>query len=132
MNKLLLLLPISLLCSCGPSGGKRLATEQVLHSLEELQKEPDADFYLSQAQRQINDAKAAGDPSRKADVQVSLDLDFCSKTALAMYSSYEERRVWGEAARRLGTKAPSLDERKSQAQEAINNCVSSLRRDLGQ
>jgi hypothetical protein len=96
-----------------------------------LQKQPDA-FDPSQTQRLIADAKAAGDPSRKADVQVSLDLDFCSETALAMYSSYEVSRVWDEAARRLGTKTPSLDERKSKAQQAINTCVSSLRRDLGQ
>lgn len=110
-------------CSCGVTSGKRLASEKALEAIENAYKQRDDKLmfnsYMREAEGSIAMAERVGDPSRKADVQVSIDLDAC-RGALATY----------EHALEADTDTPK--DQLEILKEALPRCIESLRNDLGQ
>lgn len=68
---------VLLLGACGPTGGKRIASEAALESIEDFQRFRRADTALW---ARIETARRAGDNSRAADAQITVDLDKCAET----------------------------------------------------
>lgn len=113
--KLLMVMGYSalLLSSCGPSGGKALATDSAIRSLKLFQQAPSRGV-LESTRHAIIEAKAAGDPARKADVQLSMDLDDCA-LQLSFYSAYFDGTVAYE---------------KAKLDEGLSYCIRKLQKDL--
>jgi hypothetical protein len=102
--------------SCGPSDGKRLATDDAIKNLEEAYSNRDSVIFeglIRVADAAIERARQAGDPSRKADVQLTKDLDVCQQTM----HSY------------LGLRQSPPD--KERAENSFRYAINALEQDLG-
>lgn len=110
-------------CSQNPSGGKRLASEKALDAVADAYKERDNKTLFLDASRiakgSITMAERTGDPSRKADVQLSIDLDMC-RGALATYEQSLE----------ADTSTPK--DQLEILRGALPRCIDVLRKDLQQ
>jgi len=110
-------------CSQGLSGGKRLASEKALEAVKDAYKERDNKVLflddLPTARGAITMAERAGDPSRKADVQLDIDLDMC-RGALATYEMS------------LNDTTSTPKDQLEILREALPHCIDSLRNDLRQ
>jgi hypothetical protein len=104
-----------LLVGCnGPSGGKKLATHRVIQDLQWFTDHPTSSpGYVIAA---IAEAKTAGDPSRAADVTISIDLDRCV-VALGLYEDYLDHTADKEI--------------EQTAKDSLPRCIASLKRDSG-
>jgi len=132
-------------CSQGLSGGKRVAAQKALDSIEMFRRYHGT---LDGIKRDIEEAKRAGDPSRYADEKTTIDLIGC-QTAIGLYENYESESqqqqvnaavpALGEINRRTerelekkGIKPLNVEEMRKTAYEALAFCVEQLRGDLSQ
>ena len=134
--------PLTLcLCSCGATGGKKLAAKSALAAIESFDGGD-----TSEVRRAIATALNAGDSSREADMQISLHLESCEER-LGSYEHILElmRRshvLEAEAyVRKHGTAEPEKQEQdriaadyekeRAKVKEWLKPCAQHLREDLG-
>jgi hypothetical protein len=130
-KKIIAFAMVFMLSACGPTGGKKLATESAIKSLEKVSKYGELvslagsnldgplihDMEL--ASEAIAIARQAGDPSRKADVQLNIRLAECQRVILSF-----SQPPFNDADRKEHHMMSSKDTIQSL-------CIDPLKRDLG-